>query len=132
MKKVLMLVVATVLSVVCLAFAGCIKIEGTYKFKSLSVKSSGIEMNLEVGEEFMGMITLTENFVILTLNEDGTCVVTFEDDSDSERKGTWEKDCDVVKVTFEDGEEQEVKIDGKNLIFEIEEDGEVIELVLSK
>lgn len=131
MKKVLMMLVVAILSVTCFAFTGCSKIEGTYKFKSMSGKMDGMEISLEVGEKFMGMITLTEDYLTLTLNEDGTCIMTSAEDADSANKGTWVKDGDVIKVTAS-GETNEFKIDGKNLVLSVEESGEKLEIVLSK
>ena len=76
-KKVLLQVLMVILCCVVCVLTGCSgKVEGTYKFQKISYQDNGMSMEIEVGEKFMGMITLTEDYVVLTLNEDGSAVMT--------------------------------------------------------
>lgn len=116
---------------VCFLIGGCSedKIEGTYKFSKMNYVEGGIQIELEAGEEFMGMMTLSEDFMTLTLNEDGTAVMKMVEEEETEiETGTWEEvDSETIKITF-DGESQTYKCDGKTIT--VEEDG--VKVVLKK
>lgn len=116
---------------VCFLIGGCSedKIEGTYKFSKMTYVEGGIQIELEAGEEFMGMMTLSEDFMTITLNEDGTAVMKMVEEEETEiETGTWEEvDSETIKITF-DGESQTYKCDGKTIT--VEEDG--VKVVLKK
>ncbi len=116
---------------VCFLIGGCSedKIEGTYKFSKMTYVEGGIQIELEAGEEFMGMMTLSEDFMTLTLDEDGTAVMKMVEEEETEiETGTWEEvDSETIKITF-DGESQTYKCDGKTIT--VEEDG--VKVVLKK
>ena len=74
---------------------------------------------MEAGEELMGMITLTEDFVVLTLNDDGTAIMTTKLGEETKQEGTWKKDENgKLALTFEDSTET-VECDGKTILFEM-------------
>ena len=75
-RRAISLFFVTVFALMMTFLFGCGgKVEGTYKFKSLSYEQGGVSINVQVGEEFMGYITLTEDFMVVTLNEDGTASI---------------------------------------------------------
>ena len=103
-------------------------VEGTYKFKKLSYQEGGITIELEAGEKFMGIMTLSEDFAVLTLNANGSAVMSINAEGEETSTGTWTKAEEGKIVLTFDGESQTVACDGKKI--EIEEDG--IKLVLEK
>lgn len=109
--------------VVCFAvlLAGCSKNwEGTYKFKSMRYEESGMTVEVEAGEEVMGMLTLTEDFAVLTLNEDGTATMVINFGEEMTQEGTWQKDENgKLALTF-DGSTETFECDGKTVSFEME------------
>jgi len=115
-KSILSVALMSVVLCFCLLFGGCSKdIEGTYKFKSMKYSQGGMTIELEVGEEFMGMMTLSEDFVVITLNEDGTAKMTMASEGVENEEGTWEKGKDgEIELTFF-GEAQTCKCDGETL-----------------
>ena len=124
MKKILVTIMSALLLVCSVIMVGCGSVVGTYKFKSLSGSEGGIEINVEAGEEFMGM-TITEDFMVIELKEDGSCVMTMY--GETTEGATWVKDGDKVIITAE-GEEQALTIDGNKLV--MTQDGMTV--VLSK
>lgn len=97
----------------CLLFGACgkdNKIEGTYKFSKMIYNEGGMQIEIDAGEEFMGMMTLTEDFMKLTLNEDGTAVMTaYDGESTETATGTWVKvDGETLSIIF-DGEAEQCK-----------------------
>ena len=84
-------------------------------------------MELKAGEQFMGMITLSEDIMMVTLNEDGTVVITESLESVSETStGTWTRvDEHTLEFTI-DGDTQSVAWNGDTLT--INEDGAKINL----
>ncbi len=111
-----------------LVFAGCqAKIEGTYKFSSMSYSEGGVQIEINAGEQFMGMMTLNEDYMTITLNEDGTVSMSTSALEDVETQtGTWTKTEDgKVEITIDD-EPQVCECDGKTLT--IEQDGAKIVL----
>ena len=103
-------------------------VEGTYKFKKLSYQEGGITIELEAGEKFMGMMTLSEDFAVLTLNANGSAVMTINAEGEETSTGTWTKAEEGKIVLTFDGESQIVACNGKKI--EIEEEGR--KLVLEK
>ncbi|MDY6023475.1 MAG: hypothetical protein SPJ19_01530 [Candidatus Borkfalkiaceae bacterium] len=128
-KRLFLLLFICVIATFSLLLTACGgKVEGTYKFKTLSYQEGGMTIELEAGEKFMGMITLTEDFAVLTLNADGSAVMTMKADGEETSIGTWTKaEKGKIVLTF-DGESQTVACDGKKI--EIETDG--VKVVLKK
>ncbi len=106
---------------------GCValvQMDGEYKFYSMSYEENGMLIEIKVGEKFMNAITLTEDYMTMTLNKDGTAKTTFVDEEVN--GGTWKKiDESHVEITFE-GDPVTVPCDGQTLT--IEEDGAKIVL----
>ena len=133
-KLFLSAMLAGVLSCLCFLLSGCFllpapTIHGTYKFQSMSYKQNGVEINIEVGEEFMGMMTLSEDFMVIVLNEDGTATLTAASmDSREFEEGTWAETGEENKiiVTFEN-DPQICECDGKTLTIE-SDDGSIVVL----
>ena len=118
------------LSIFAFAFAGCGNIvEGTYKFKYLSYTEKGVTIELEVGEDFMGILTLNEDFAVLTLNANGTAVMIIKADGEEEPSmGTWAKaDSGTIALKFDDVT-MTCPCDGKQIEFEVDN----IKLILEK
>ena len=73
------------------------------------------KINFETGEEFMGMFALSEDFMIITLNEDGSAVCYSSAFKEEQTSGTWtKKDGDIIGLTI-DGETSTCICDGKTL-----------------
>lgn len=117
MKKFGAILVAVLCICCMLTFTGCSKIEGTYKFESMSYVQGGISINVEVGEEYQG-VSLNEDFYVLEIAKDGTFTMTVM--SMHTIEGTWEK-VDGKYVLTADDEPITVEIKGKTLT--MEEDG---------
>lgn len=119
MKKVklwLATVVALVLGVCCLAACGS-GVEGTYKFYSMTVEGQ----TLKAGESYMGVINLSEEFFVLELKGDGTCVMKTAM-ADETVEGTWKQDGEdenKIVVTSEDEAVTFTK-NGNELSFDLE------------
>ena len=114
MKKILSSMLVLTL-VVCCAFMVACSPAGTYKFDSLSYSESGISVEVKAGEKFMG-VTITEDFMTLQLNKDGTGILSFQGES---TQLTWVKENNAIKITS-NGEIQEFKIDGNKLSITID------------
>ena len=114
-KKLFSSIMLCILFCICCLFSGCSKVEGTYKFNKLSYIEGGVQVELEAGEEFMGMMTLSEDFMTLTLNADGTATMIMKADGEETATGTWKKvDNSNITLTF-DGEPQTCAFDGKTI-----------------
>lgn len=131
MKKRLMwllALVAMVVSVFSLVACGGKK-EGVYKFYSMKTETTpGMTVELKVGETFLGMITLSEDFITLELKEDGSYVVTAAGNLFDSEAGTWqvnEEDSGKIDMTV-GGVTTTVECDGKTIC--IEQDGAQITL----
>ena len=132
MKKLLGVILAIVMLTSCMFTLGCSKeIEGTYKFDYMTMYSDGVEIELEAGEKYMGMYTLSENFVTLVLKEDGSCIFSMSMGDEGLMSGTWRQEDDELIITI-DGEEDVMEIDGDKLIMEDYVDGQKLKIVLSK
>lgn len=132
-KKISILVLICLCSV--LMLTGCSKVEGTYKFASMVAEYGGVQVNIEAGEEFMGFMTLTEDYMVLTLEKDGKATLSSMGGSIGEKltlEGTWEKDGkDKLILTFE-GEPLTVTLEKDTIIIDNEELGGKITLKKSK
>lgn len=103
-----------------------VEMAGEYKFYSLSYEEGGVMIELKAGEKFMGAITLTEDFISITLYQDGSAkMVSAEETLNG---GSWKKvDESHVEITF-DGAPETFSCDGQTMT--IEEDG--VKVVLKK
>lgn len=119
MKKFKTLLLTSLTAIVlcfCFLFAGCGGTAGTYKFDSMTAMGQTVEA---------GDAGLTEDYFVVTLNEDGTAKVT--EMGAPEMEGTWKEEGDNVIITIE-GVDQTFKKDGKKLTVTMSG----IELTLSK
>ena len=125
-SKVLALVLVTALLSCCLLFTGCsAKKAGVYKFESMQMEKDGVQVEIKVGEKFMGALTLTEDFMVITLNEDGTISIKASGMGDDLQTGTWTDD-DKESITFTiDGDAEVCFCDGETLVLEEDELGKV-------
>ena len=113
---------------VCLLFSACAKTEGTYKFKSMSYQESGVTVELVAGEKFMNSITLTEDFMVITLEESGIATMVSATAPGEGGTGTWlAKEDKKVEITF-NGETMVCDCDGKTLSIDV--DG--VKMILEK
>lgn len=120
MKKVLAAVISSLAAVVlCVCFAACsTSITGTWKFHKASGTVQGIEVNYEAGKEMNG-VKITEDFVVLTINEDNTFEMKMAMMGEESATGTWEEKDGKYYLTVE-GESVEMTLNGTTLSFEQE------------
>ena len=120
MKKVLAAVVSSLAAVIlCVCFAACsTSITGTWKFHKASGAVQGMEVNYEVGKEING-VKITEDFVVLTINEDNTFEIKMAMMGDEPATGTWEEKDGKYYLTVE-GESVEMTLNCATLSFEQE------------
>lgn len=120
MKKVLAAVVSSLAAVVlCVCFAACsTSITGTWKFHKASGTVQGIEVSYEAGKEMNG-VKITEDFVVLTINEDNTFEMKMAMMGEESTTGTWEEKDGKYYLTVE-GESVEMTLNGTTLSFEQE------------
>ena len=120
-KKLITVVLLTLSLCMCFMLSGCSKIEGEYKFDSLTYEESGISVEVKAGEKFMGSMTISEDFFTLTLEDDGTVKMKTSMEGGMEEEGTWEKkDSKTLELKFEGDTTIECEIDGKYLIGDYE------------
>lgn len=108
MKKLLTLILALVLGIACVAFAGCNEesgIEGTYKIYSITNDVDGQVDTFVVGDEMgEGGPILTDDYMTITFNADGTCVSTTKDLFDNEvqtANATYTYEGNTITIDFE-------------------------------
>ena len=117
MKKKLVWLLTLVVAVAAmfsLVACGSSSIEGTYKFYSLKTEENGVMIELKAGESFMGVITLSKDFMAIELKEDGTAIAS---EQGMTITGTWkvnEEDIEKIDITFE-GDTQTTECDGKEI-----------------
>ncbi len=121
MKKIVSILFATLLCLCGIMIVGCGNLAGTYKFRSLSGSEGGIEIHVDVGEEYNG-VTITEDFIVLELYDGGTCKLTAYNQTLS---GVWSSEGNKITVTA-DGEDTVFVKKGKKLT--MVEDGMTITL----
>ena len=127
MKKTIASVILTALAtmILCVCLTACSSnIAGTYKFYSMKGDMGGVSIDVKVGDKLMGMITLTEDYMVLTINEDNTATMKT---GETTMNGKWSKEDGKYYLEF-DGEKQEIQISGNKLT--MSQDG--TELVLKK
>ena len=130
-KRFFSVIFIGVLLCACFLFSSCFgdaEMEGTYKFSKMTYVEDGVKVEIKAGEEIMGMVTISEDFMTITLNEDGSAIMKMTDGEETETAtGAWEKiDDKTINLIFE-GEVQTCKCDG--LTITLEEDGAKVELV---
>ena len=109
MKKFKTLLLTSLTAVVlcfCFLFAGCGGTAGTYKFDSMTVAGQTVEA---------GDAGLTEDYFVVTLNEDGTAKVV--EGGEYEMDGTWKEEDGKVIITMQ-GVDQTFEKSGSKLIME--------------
>lgn len=129
-KSAFLSVLVLLVGLFCFAACGKADVAGTYRFSSMTMTQNGMEITLQAGEQFMGMITLNEDFVTLTLNEDGSMSMTLAGETMS---GTWAQGEGKNQITMTmEGESDTASCDGETLVFSETIDGSAAELVLKK
>ncbi len=110
----------------CLLFSAC-GTTGTYKFEKMTYVENGMTIEIKAGEPVMGMLTLEEDFFVLTLNKDGTATMSTQANGAAESEtGAWQEiSKDKILLTFY-SETMEISKDGSTLI--LEQDGATIYL----
>lgn len=90
-----------------------VQMDGEYKFYSISYEENGMMIELKAGEKFMGSITLTEDFISITLYQDGSAKMVSA--GETMNGGSWKKiDDSHVEITFE-GSPETFVCDGKTM-----------------
>ena len=104
MKKLLGLILTVMIAATCLTFTACGGIEGTYKF---SYMESPTGYKVEVGQETEeGEETITEDYIVVTINKDTfTLSMTYGDETYT-ASGTLTKGEDGT-YTYEVSESQQ-------------------------
>ncbi|MDE7083304.1 MAG: hypothetical protein K2O89_06365 [Clostridia bacterium] len=120
MKKLLAALVSSLAIVaLCITLAACsTTITGTWKFHKASGTVSGLEINYEVGKEMNG-VKITEDFIVLTINEDKTFEMKMAMMGEDSVTGEW-KEEDGKYYLVVDGQEVEMTLSGTTLSFEQE------------
>lgn len=121
MKKVLAAIVSSLAIVaLCVCFAACsTSITGTWKFSKASGNAGGVEINYNVGDEITPGVKITEDFVVLTINEDNTFEMKMAMMGDESFTGEWKEEGGKYYLTVE-GESVEMTLSGSTLSFEQE------------
>lgn len=123
LKPWLTALVAAMAMIVCLTACG--SKAGTYQFSSMKQTANGVTMELSVGQSYMGMVTLDESFMTVTLHEDGTASIASMGQTVT---GSWKENADdssKIDLTME-GETETVSCNGSVIV--IETDGASITL----
>ena len=94
-KLTFVAVLAFVIGLFCFASCGAKSYAGTYKFESMSMGTTGMSMEIKAGEKYMGM-TLTEDFAVLELKEDGS--MTLKMMGEETGTGTWKNAEEKGKI----------------------------------
>lgn len=119
MKKAIIGGIITALAtvVMCLCLTACSSsFSGTYKFYSMTYEESGVKVELKAGDKYMNMITLSEDYMVLTVNDDNTFSMAAMGET---AKGEWKEEDGKYYLIIE-GETQEVSVSGKSITFEME------------
>lgn len=130
MKKLATMISAIISTVLlCVLISACSNASfvGTWKFSSMSMSGSGMSIEMKVGEDYMG-VTITEDYVVLEVNEDNTFTMTT---AGEEVSGTWKEEGGKYVLTI-DGEDQTATISGNELTLENREEGMSAKIVLKK
>ena len=128
MKKILAGIISSLAVVaLCICLTACsTSITGTWKFHKASGTVSGMEIEYEVGKEIAGSgVKITEDFIVITINEDNTFEMKSAMMGNETLKGNWEEKDGKYYLTIQ-GEAVEVKLSGTTLI--MEQEGMKVEL----
>lgn len=134
MKKFLTAVVtALTVALLAICFAACGKADyvGTYKFYSMSVSGNSFSMEYKVGETAMGGDTITEDYLVLEVKEDGTFVMSGAMYGGSSQNGTWSDDGGKLALTI-DNDTTTGTLSGDKLTISETEEGYTSTIVLVK
>lgn len=127
LKATLLAVLVAVLGLMCLTACGAK--EGVYKFSYMKMTQGAMTIEIKAGESYMGM-TLSEDFMVLELKEDGTATMSVDGMGTTETvNGTWTEnaeDKNKVDIDFADGVPVTFECNGKTLYANI--DGTELEL----
>ncbi len=123
MKKTMKFIgIAGMLITVICIFASCsfLNYSGTYYFESMSYKESGIEYNVKVGETYFGAISISEDFMIVSLEKNGNATIKLSTEGTPTISGQWEKiGRGEITITL-NGEKDTFKCNGKKLIIDLD------------
>lgn len=128
MKKILAGIISSLAVVaLCICLTACsTSITGTWKFHKASGTVSGMEINYEVGKEIAGTgVKITEDFIVITINEDNTFEMKSAMMGNESLNGTWEEKDGKYYLSIQ-GEAVEVTLSGTTLI--MEQEGMKVEL----
>lgn len=120
MKKAIIGGIFTALAtvVLCLCLTACsTSFSGTYKFYSMSYEENGMKIELKAGDTYMNMITLSEDYLVMTVNEDNTFTMTSMGQTES---GTWKEEDGKYYLTSSDDDTLEATVSGNTVTFEME------------
>ena len=134
MKKFILTIVTAILACCTFLFAsGCAlfdtSVEGTYYFNKLTYTEAGMTVEIKEGEKFMGMLILEKDYVVFTLNEDGTGRATHNGE---EEIFTWTKTDDIITMIDDEGEIIYATWSVRKLVLEEYEDGITMQITLKK
>ena len=120
MKKVLTVIISAIAAfVLCVCVVACSGgVEGTYKFSKMSVITGGVNVDISVGEKFMG-VSLTEDAFVLTVNDDNTFELVINMGETNGVSGTWELK-DGKYYLLAEGNSIEVVFQGNTAVFDME------------
>lgn len=115
MKKVAISLVAAISAIImCIALAACsTNVVGTYKFAAMKGSYGGISVDVKVGDKLMDTIELTEDFMVITLNEDNTATMSA---MGQETKATWKEEGGKYYLVV-GSDSTEFKVSGNTLTF---------------
>lgn len=126
MKKLRVVCIALAIALVacmCSMMTACKpNFAGTYKFESMHMNQGGLSLDYAVGQELAPGVSITEDFMVLELREDGTAALSSQM-AGTNIEGTWTaKDNKTITLTFE-GESEDCACDGSTLTMAQDEDG---------
>ena len=124
MKKILTILIATLLCICCVGMVACggDGVEGVYKFKSMTYEGE----TYEIGDEApWGDDILSADSNTFELKEDGTVVSTSKVAGQTEtQNGTWTKDGNTITVVMTVGSQSQtvtMTLDGNVLTYNVME-----------
>ena len=98
----------------------------------MKTQTNGMTVELTVGETYMGMITLTEEFMVIDVKEDGTFTMTTSAMGENTSvSGTWEVVDGDLNLTAQ-GDTIAAKKDGKLLVLSEDDSGMSAEIAFKK
>ena len=92
---------------------------GHVEVSKASGNAGGVEINYNVGDEITPGVKITEDFVVLTINEDNTFEMKMAMMGDESFTGEWKEEGGKYYLTV-DGESVEMTLSGSTLSFEQE------------